>query len=386
MTTWWIDAGAGASGDMLLGALLGLDAGGLAPAQQAVDEVLGRLGPERVRLEVQTTRRAGMAATRAHVRCEQTAGHRTWRDIAPALEGFAPAESVFRALAAAEAQVHGVPVDQIHFHEVGALDAIADIVAVTTLWERLQPSVVVVSPVCVGSGSVRTAHGELSVPVPAVVQLLRGAPTFAGNTAHEACTPTGAALLHFMATGWGSQPLMTVERIAVGAGGRDLPERPNVVRVLAGQSADRPGTEALVLVETTIDDLDPRVYPDVLAGTKQAGALESWLTPVVMKQGRPAVVVTALCQPSVAGEVAGVLFRQTPTLGVRYTNVDRQALRRDFVTVEVQGHAIRVKRGWFDGEAVTVQPEYREALAAAKAIDRPVRHVLDEARRLATEG
>ncbi len=159
-----------------------------------------------------------------------------------------PAETVFGSLAAAEAQVHGVPIDEIHFHEVGALDAIADIVAVTTLWERLQPSVVVVSPVCVGSGSVRTAHGELSVPVPAVVQLLRGAPTFAGNTAHEACTPTGAALLHFMATAWGYQPLMTVDRIGVGAGGRDLPERPNVLRVLAGQSADQPASERLVVL------------------------------------------------------------------------------------------------------------------------------------------
>ena len=142
----------------------------------------------------------------AHVRCEQTAEHRAWRDIAPALAGFDHAETVFGSLAAAEAQVHGVPIDDIHFHEVGALDAIADIVAVTTLWQRLQPSVVVVSPVCVGSGTLRTAHGELSVPVPAVVQLLRGSPSFAGNSAHEACTPTGAALLQFMATAWGFQP------------------------------------------------------------------------------------------------------------------------------------------------------------------------------------
>jgi uncharacterized protein (TIGR00299 family) protein len=382
---WWIDAGAGASGDMLLGALLALDPQGLAPAQQAVDEVLGRLGTERVHLEVQTTRRAGMAATQAHVRCEQTAEHRAWRDIAPALAGFDPAETVFGSLAAAEAQVHGVPIDDIHFHEVGALDAIADIVAVTTLWQRLQPSAVVVSPVCVGSGTVRTAHGELSVPVPAVVQLLRGSPSFAGNSAHEACTPTGAALLQFMATAWGFQPLMTVDRIGIGAGGRDLPERPNVVRVLAGHSAERPHTQGLVLVETTIDDLDPRAYPDVLARTKQAGALESWLTQVVMKQGRPAVVITALCEPSSAAGVAEVLFRETTTLGVRYTNVDRQALHRDFVSVQVQGQAIRVKRGWWDGTPVTVQPEYREALAAAEVTGRPVRHILEEARRLATE-
>lgn len=382
---WWIDAGAGASGDMLLGALVALDPSGLAAAQEAVDEVLARLGTQGVRVEVAPTRRAGMAATQALVHCEDDAAARTWQVIEPALSELPHARAVFAMLAQAEAHVHGVTAADIHFHEVGALDAIADIVAVTTVWARLAPATVVVSPVSVGSGTVVSSHGTLSVPVPAVTQLLRGVPTFAGSAPHEACTPTGAALLRYLATDWGFQPLMRVEEVGVGAGGRDLPNAPNVLRILSG-ARQEPATEDLVLVETTIDDLDPRTYPDVLSQTKQAGALETWLTPVIMKHGRPGVIVTALCVPSAATGVAAVLFRATPTLGVRYTQVHRQALRRDFVVVDVRGHRIQVKRGWLDGTPITVQPEYQDAVRVAEATGVPIRQVLDEARCLATAG
>lgn len=381
---WWIDAGAGASGDMLLGALLALDPNGLAPAQEAVDEVLTRLGPQRVRLEVAPTHRAGMAATQARVHCDDDANARTWQVIRPALADLPHARAVFSLLADAEGHVHGVPAADIHFHEVGALDAIADIVAVATLWARLEPTAVVVSPVCVGSGTVTTTHGALSVPVPAVTQLLRGVPTFAGDAPHEACTPTGAALLRYFATDWGFQPLMSVDQVGVGAGGRDLPDAPNVLRILSASRQEAP-SEHLVLVETTIDDLDPRVYPDVLSRTKQAGALETWLSPVIMKHGRPGVVVTALCVPSATNEVTAVLFRETPTLGIRYTQVRRQALQRDFVVVQVRGHTLEVKRGWLDGTPITIQPEYQQAVEVSAATGMPIRQVLDEARGLAAK-
>jgi uncharacterized protein (TIGR00299 family) protein len=317
---WWIDAGAGASGDMLLGALLSLDPSGLHPAQQAVDAVLTQLGAtEHVQLDVQEVRRNGLAATRALVQAPEKSAPRTWREIHPALLGNPAAHAVFESLAEAEAYVHGCAVEDVHFHEVGALDAIADIVAVTTLWERLAPERVVVSHVCVGSGSVQTAHGRLPVPTPAVTQLLQGTPTFAGAVAHEACTPTGAALLAFLADDWGPQPAMVVQAVGTGAGGRDPESHPNVVRVLAGDVAQ--ASSALILIETTVDDLDPRVYPEALDAARAAGALEAWITPVVMKHGRPGVVVSALSPPMTCDAV-------TETLAAANHDAGREAPHR----------------------------------------------------------
>lgn len=374
---WWIDAGAGASGDMLLGALLDLDPAGLGPAQDAVDEVLARLGEQRILLASSDVVRAGMRATLAEVE-QRTGAGRTWREIAPALAGHDAAAAVFELLAQAEAHVHAVPVDDVHFHEVGALDAIADIVAVTTLWQRFAPSEVVVSPVCVGSGRAGTEHGTLSIPGPAVVELLTGVPTFGGAVAHEACTPTGAALLRTMATSWGAQPPMAVTAVGVGAGVRDPGKLANVVRILAGDSDAAP--ETLIMVETTIDDLDPRIYPDVIRTAKRAGALEAWLVPVIMKHGRPAVVLSAMAPGSDADAVIDVILRETTTLGVRSWPVSRRALERDFVRVLVEGLPVNVKRGWRNGQVLTLQPEYADAQDVAEKTGRPIKEVLDLAR------
>ncbi|HRY08588.1 MAG: nickel pincer cofactor biosynthesis protein LarC [Actinobacteria bacterium] len=379
---WWIDAGAGASGDMLLGALLGLDPDGLPAAQAAVDGVLAELGAAPVPLAVEPVRRNGLAATRALVDAPESAP-RTWRDIRPALTDHPAALTVFASLAHAEADVHGCAVDDVHFHEVGALDAIADIVGVTTLWERLAPDHIVVSAVCVGSGSVATAHGQLPVPVPAVTHLLTGVPTFSGAVVGEACTPTGAALLSFLADAWGPQPEMVVHAVGTGAGSRDPDTHPNVVRILSGEPVA--GAEGLTLIETTIDDLDPRIYPDVLDRVRTAGALEAWITPVIMKLGRPGVVLTALAPSSAADQVTAALFVHTTTLGVRRSEVDRVALARDFVTVEVAGMRIPVKRGWLDGEVITCQPEFRNAREVAAATGLAVREVLDRARSAARQ-
>jgi uncharacterized protein (TIGR00299 family) protein len=373
----WIDAGAGASGDMLLGALLALDPQGLPVAQAAVDGVLSRLGAEPVQLAMEPAQRRGMAAARAIVRTTDTTTGRTWAQIEPALSGLA--SRAFARLAEAEAAVHGIPVAQVHFHEVGALDAIADVVGVCALWERLAPEHTVVSPVAVGSGPVRTEHGTLTAPVPAVVELLRGVPTLAGSAAHEACTPTGAALLRTFADDWGSQPAMAVQAVGTGAGGRDLPDVPNVVRILTGEAA--PAGGGMLQVEATIDDLDPRIYPEVVAAIKQAGAVEAWLVPVVMKHGRPGVTVTALTPAAALETVTRSVFVHTTTLGTRWFPVQRRVLQRDVVEVEVQGHPVAVKRGWLDGRVVTLQPEYQDARHAAEALGAPVRDVLAEARK-----
>ncbi len=366
---WWIDTRAGASGDMLLGALLGLDPQQLPLARQAINQVLDSLGAEPVTLSLDEVSRAGLRANKAVVQCADSATRRTWAQIASAVEGTAA--QVFETLARAEAHVHGIPVEDVHFHEVGALDAIADIVGVCALVEALKPQRIVVSPVCVGSGTVATEHGVLSVPGPAVTQLLQGVPTFGGSVVHEACTPTAAALLRVIADDWGPQPAMSVAQTSSGAGQRDPHEQPNLLRILAGHSRS---ASSMQQIETTIDDLDPRLYPDVLAAVKSAGAVEAWLTPVIMKHGRPAVTLTALAVD--ADAVARALFRHTTTLGVRFHPIDRQTLDRDVVTRSVDGQPVRVKRGWLDGEVITEQPEYVDARAAARELGLPVREVL----------
>jgi uncharacterized protein (DUF111 family) len=225
---------------------------------------------------------------------------------------------------------------------------------------------------------VTAAHGVLPVPVPAVSQLLIGVPTFAGPVAHESCTPTGAALVRVLADEWGGQPAMTVLRTGVGAGGRDPAERPNVLRLFVGEA----GTPATVFqVEATIDDLDPRLYPEVIASLKAAGAFEAWLVPVIMKHGRPGITVTALTAHATIDAVTSALLRETTTLGVRWFETSRRTLERDEVAVDLGGQRIAVKRGWLGGRVVTQQPEYRDVVTAAQELGWPVRDVLAAASR-----
>jgi uncharacterized protein (TIGR00299 family) protein len=376
MTVAWIDASAGASGDMLLGALVGAGVP-VAVLQQAVDAV----APEPVALRVEEVRRNGLAATRVHVDVADSHSARTWRDIRGLVDGAAYA--VFERLATAEATVHGTTPEEVHFHEVGALDAIADVVGVCAGFEHLGAGAVTVSPIAVGSGSVRTEHGTLPVPPPAVAELLRGAPTFAGPVPAETCTPTGAALLTTLATAYGAQPAMTVERIGVGAGGRDPQGHANVLRLFAGVPTGPAGEAGPVLLECNVDDLDPRVWPAVIAALLEAGASDAWLTPILMKKGRPAHTLSALVDGSRAADVRAAIFRNTTTIGLREQPLRKHALERDFVSVDVGGHAVSVKLARHAGTVVNAQPEYDDVARAAVALGRPVADVLAEATALA---
>jgi uncharacterized protein (TIGR00299 family) protein len=370
--TVWVDASAGASGDMLLGALVGAGVP-LAVLQDAVDAV----SPEPVTLRVEQVTRAGFAATRVHVEVADSVHHRTWRDVRSMLDDAPPAAvAAFERLAVAEGAVHGHDPLDVHFHEVGALDAIADVVGVCAGFAHLGASDVVVSPVAVGSGSVRGAHGVLPVPPPAVTELLRGVPSYAGPGVGESCTPTGAALLATLATAWGPQPALVTDRVGVGAGGRDPETHANVLRLLVGapSGSPAPGTERLQVLEANVDDLDPRVWPAVIEALLAAGARDAWLTPVLMKKGRPAHTLHALAAPSEVEAVRAEVFAQTSTIGVRTTAVDRVALPRESVEVDVDGQVVRVKM-----TPSTAQPEYDDVLAAARALGRPVRDVLAEA-------
>jgi len=385
MTTLWVDASSGASGDMLLGALVGSGVP-VELLQSAVDAV----SPEPVTLRVESVSRNGFAATRVHVDVDDSEHHRSWRDIrtllleAPLYDGVRDlALRVFERLAIAEGAVHGHDPLDVRFHEVGALDAIADVVGVCAGFVHLAASEIVVTPIAVGSGSVRGAHGTLPVPPPAVAALLTGVPSYAGPPgapATELCTPTGAALLTTLATAYGPQPPMTTTSVGVGAGGRDPEGHTNVLRLLVGSPADTTDSrEDLLVLETNVDDLDPRLWPEVITAVLAAGALDAWLTPIVMKKGRPAHTFRALVAPDRAAEVRATVFRETTTLGIREQTVARHALPRETTQVTVGGLEIAVKVARLDGVVVNAQPEYDDVVRAARALDRPVRDVLAEA-------
>ena len=382
----WFDAGAGASGDMLLGALVGAGAA-LAAVQAAVDT----LDVEPVRLAESVVTRAGLAATRVDVQVPPSDVRRTWPDIRGLVESAGLAEpvrvralDVFARLARAEAAAHGTTADEVHFHEVGALDSLADVVGVSAALHALGVGSAACSAVTVGSGTVRTAHGVLPVPVPAVVALLReaGAPVRGGSVEHEACTPTGAALLASVVSSWGALPAMTVESAGTGAGGRDDDRVPNVVRVLVGRAADRPADVLLdeaVLLEANVDDLDPRLWPGVLSALLAAGASDAWLTPILMKKGRPAHTLSVLTAPDRLAEVRAAVFAESSTIGMRVHRVGKDALDREVVAVDVRGRTVRVKLARADGTVVNAAPEYDDVVAAAAALGAPVKAVLAEA-------
>jgi pyridinium-3,5-bisthiocarboxylic acid mononucleotide nickel chelatase len=388
VTGWhvWIDASAGIAGDMLLGALV--DAGaGIAVVQSAVDAVL----PGAVRIAARPVTRAGLRAVKADVGVAPgDPPHRTWRDIRDLLGAAAlpdgvrdKALAVFARLADAEAYVHGVPADDVHFHEVGALDSIADVVGVCAALADLGITSSSASRVALGSGRVRTAHGELPVPVPAVLRLAEGWQVYAGG-AGELATPTGMALLRTLAPACAELPPMRVDGTGVGAGSRDIPDRANVVRVVVGTLIPGPDDEDAVVLEANVDDLDPRLWPGILTGLLRSGAADAWLVPIVMKKGRPAHTLTVLCSRDRAGALREQMFRETSTLGVRESPRRKVALRRTFLDVMVADQRVAVKVAHRDGRIVQVMPEFDDVAAAARRLGRPERLVLQEAAAAAT--
>ena len=399
----WVDASAGVAGDMLLGALV--DAGAdLAVLQAAVDAVV----PGAVRLRRSEVVRAGLRAAKVDVDVlVDDPPHRTWASVRALLEAAdlpgpvrAGATAVFARLAEAEGRVHGVPASEVHFHEVGALDAVADVVGTCAALHALGVTTLVTSAVALGSGTVRAAHGSLPVPVPAVLELARGWDVLAGGAAGpaatgELATPTGVALLTALAQGSGPLPALRVEASGVGAGTRDTPERANVVRVVLGAPAPAPRShrETAVLLETTVDDLDPRVWPDVLAHLLAVGALDAWLTPVLMKKGRPGHVLSVLSGPRDAEALVDAVLEHTSTLGVRRSTVERDVLERAWVQVPVASGSgtgavsgsVWVKVGHRAGAVVQAMPEFTDVQALAHDWRRPVAQVLVLARAAAVD-
>ncbi|HEY0174027.1 MAG TPA: nickel pincer cofactor biosynthesis protein LarC [Pyrinomonadaceae bacterium] len=400
MRTLYFDCFAGISGDMTLGALVaaGADA-------RELKERLSLLDVPGYEIEFETVDRSGISATRAVVRLtREEKHHRHLSDIEKIIGGSRLNDSVkeralriFGRLAEAEARVHDVPVSKIHFHEVGAVDAIVDVVGACIGFELLGVERFVSSPLHVGSGTVEMAHGRFPVPPPAVAELLRGAPVYSTDVTGELVTPTGAAIVSTVCESFGAMPLMRVEATGYGAGTREYKNFPNVLRVIVGEAeasaaaspsalpsalpSDVSGAdEQLLMVETNVDDTSPQVLGHVMELALARGALDCYFTPVQMKKNRPGVLVSILCRASEREALTELLFEETPTLGVRAYAVSRRALERESVTVETEFGTIAVKVARRDGRVLGATPEFDECRAAALAHGVPLRVVQEAAR------
>jgi uncharacterized protein (TIGR00299 family) protein len=373
VTVLYFDCFSGAAGDMFLGALI--DAG--APEEE-VRAAVESLGIEGWALSVMEVRRGGLRAAFADVVIEVPEPPRSYPDIVSIIENAPLREAVkrrsldtFRIMAEAEASVHGAPIERVHLHEVGMTDALVDVVGSSAAIEHFKPSLVACSPIATGTGSVRTDDGELPLPAPAVAELLRGAPLY-GTGENELITPTGAAILRAACHQFGVLPPMAVEHIGYGAGTRDS-ERPNVLRVLLGESDEE--LETAMLIETNIDDSTPEALAFTVERLLESGAHDAWAAPIIMKKGRAAATLSVLCDPGKRESLEKILFTETTTLGTRATLVTRRTLPRDRLTVEVVGHKVRVNVARRGGQVVTVAPEYEDARAAARASDLPLKEI-----------
>jgi len=373
----------GLAGDMFLAAAidLGVDRADL-------EAQLATLGLPGWKLEVSRVLVSGIAATHVEVVVEGAPrGERRLPDLVAAVEGSglstrarAAARGIFERLGRAEARVHGCALEEVHFHEVGAVDSIVDVCGAVVVLELLGWPRAVAAPPELGSGFVTTTHGRLPVPPPAVLELLMGLPVRPGGPPGEAVTPTGAALLAGLFE-LGPLPPHRPLQVGYGAGTARWPDRPNVVRLTVGEAdppAAAPG-EALVVLECNLDDTTGQLVAHAIAAALAAGALDAWAAPITMKKGRPGLTLAALCEPARRDAVARVLLTETGTLGVRFTPVARQALQRELVPVETRYGTILVKVARLDGQVVNAQPEYDDCEAQALEHGVPVKEVLAEA-------
>ena len=384
MTILYFDCFSGASGDMILGALI--DAG--APASD-VRRSIEKLPIERVGFAHLRAMRGGIAATSVEIDIPDVATHRSYREIVDMISAADLPHAIrdraldtFRILAVAEGKIHGIEPDDVHFHEVGALDTIADVVGAAVAIEHFSPELVVASAIPIGSGTVQSAHGTIPVPAPAVTEILTGVPLTPGGEG-EVITPTGAAILKAACDRFGDAPTMTLRVSGYGAGTREL-SVPNVVRVMIGDAVQRT-VSGHVLLETNIDDMSPELIPYVIDVLIREGAADAWSTPIVMKKGRPALTLSALVEERAKDRVLDAIYRETSTLGLRVIPVGKDELLREWLEVVVEDEPIRVKVARRGVDVVTMSPEFDDASRAARATGLPLKEIYERAKAAATQ-
>jgi hypothetical protein len=413
----YFDCFSGAAGDMVLGALI--DAG------VGLDEVRRALGSLAIASDVVWTERVtrtGISATKFCVRSEQPPldhahdhdrsrsheegpghhhhnhddeephthaheerhhhVHRTLADIDRLISGSAlsgsgkdRAKQLFARLAEAEGAIHGTPIEQVHLHEVGALDSIIDIVGSVFALERLNVDRIVSSPLNVGSGTIRSAHGIYPVPAPATMRLLRNVPVYAGPQKAEMVTPTGAVLVASYAQEFGSIPPMRVQQIGYGAGSRDFPDSPNVLRVLIGETDSTAASHTVVVIEAEIDDMNPQIFGTLMEQLQSHGALDVFYTPIQMKKNRPGTLVSVIATPDARERLTSTIFRETSTIGVRYREMTRECLERETRTVQTPLGDVRIKVAARNGQVLNASPEFDDCARLASEHDVPVKDV-----------
>jgi len=354
---------------MVLGALLGLGID-----RQAFEAELARLNLPDVSLEVSQVDRSGIAAIHVEVMAAEAREHRHLAEIKQIIENSGLASqvkelslSIFSRLAEAEATVHGISVERVHFHEVGAIDAIVDIVGACIGFEMLGIEHFASSPINVGSGFVEMEHGKFPVPPPAVAELLVNAPIYSNEIVGELATPTGAAIISTLCRIYGTLPKLKVERTSYGAGTRTYERFPNVLRLIIGETeAAETCRENLCLIETNLDDVSPQVLGYVMEQAFEIGALDCWFTPIQMKKNRPGTLVSVLCATEQRAAISGLLYRETTTLGLRVRQIERECLEREVVTVKTRFGDVDVKVAYLDGVVTNAMPEYEQVRRLAR--------------------
>ena len=378
MRTAYFDCFSGISGDMTIGALV--DAGA---SFEVLRDQLATLHVPGFDVAIEKVTKQGIAGTKFHVHVHDPGTqHRRLRDIEAILHdsGLAAriqerALEVFTRLAEAEATIHHTTTDQVHFHEVGAIDSIVDITGAVIALDVLEVRRVMASPVNVGAGFVRAAHGVLPVPGPATAELLKGAPTYARGQDGELTTPTGAALLATLAEGFGPLPQLCVERIGYGAGTKDLPQAPNLLRVFVGEDSTRGDADVITVLEANLDDMNPEWFEYVQEQLFMHGALDVFYTSIFMKKNRPATKLSVLCESGKLERIVETIFQGTSTFGVRTYEVRRQKLQRASQTVQTTYGPISVKIGEWHGQVVQISPEYESCRQAAQRCGVPLKEI-----------
>ncbi len=376
MKICYFDAFSGISGDMTVGALL--DAGA---DWSALETALRSLALD-AEFRVEKTKRHGIAASKFSVVFTEQKKHRHLTHIEKIIQGAqlspkaqANALAVFRRLGEAEAKSHSVPIEKVHFHEVGAVDSISDVVGACVALDLLGIDEIRCSQINVGSGTVNTEHGVLPVPTPATAELLKNSPVYAAGPETELTTPTGAALVTTLAAGFGPLPAVNVLSQGFGAGDKDFPQQANVLRVLIGERSDAAEATTVTMLEANIDDSSPQVLGYAMERLFEAGALDVTLTPVFMKKSRPGTLVSVMAAPENAEQLSSILFAETTTLGVRSYRAERRVLARHFAEVETMYGKVRIKYT----EGGSFAPEFDDCRSVASAHGIPLRIVMAEA-------
>jgi len=384
MKILYFDAFNGVSGDMLIGSFLDC-----CISFDYLKEEIEKLKLEDVEIKKEYIRKLGIGATNFEVKFEESINKRSLKEIEKTIRKSELSDKtkknsieIFRGLGIAESKVHNIPMAKVHFHEIGAIDTIVDIVGSVICFEKVKPDVIYSSPINVGLGTVRVAHGILPVPAPATTELLKGIPIYSGVIESELTTPTGAAIMSFYVDEFRSLPEIAISKIGYGSGDKDFEESPNVLRLILGNSGSNYLKEEIMEIKTNVDDMNPEIWSDIFEELFNKGALDVNLLNIQMKKNRPGIMLIVLARRKNLDEIIDFIIKNTSTFGVRYSTVNRVKLKRKVKTVDIKYGKVKVKVGYLPGKKIKFAPEYSSCRKIAKEKDIPIIDVYQEANRV----